>query len=67
MTGAVYVSWNPATNAYVCLVSDPDGDWTAVRVDDVWYRESALDEVRGGEIIAQLEEAVADFCADGAN
>lgn len=65
----ISASWNPSTNAWVCHVSDPDGDWTAVCIDGVWYNESEFTviEVRGPDVIERLETAVAELCARGAN
>lgn len=62
-----HVSWNPSTNAWVCHVSDPDGDWTAVCVDGKWSIESAGLTITNVRTLRALDDAVADYCARGAN
>lgn len=60
-------TWSPSTNAWVCLVSDPEGDWTAVCVDGAWFHESVGLAITDVRTLRALDEAVADHCARGAN
>lgn len=63
----ISASWNQSTNAGVCHVSDPGGDWTAVCVDGMWSIESAGLAITDVHTLHALDEAVADFYARRAN